>query len=127
MTIETWPLDRIKPYERNARKIPKAAIDKVARSLKEYGWQQPIVVDADGGYHRGPRAAPGGATAWLDGSPRPRGHQPHSGAVSGLPRLADNRSHEEAGWDRSLLSLELGDLSEFAFDLSLTGFESMLS
>ena len=45
MQIETWPFDRIKPYERNARKIPQAAVDKVALSLREFGWQQPIVVE----------------------------------------------------------------------------------
>lgn len=38
-TIELWPLERIKPYPRNARKIPQAAVDKVAESIKLYGWQ----------------------------------------------------------------------------------------
>jgi hypothetical protein len=35
------------PYARNARKIPQEAIDKVAASIKEFGWRQPIVVDSD--------------------------------------------------------------------------------
>src|SRR4051812_35669838 len=48
LRIEGWPLDRIKPYERNARKIPQKAVDKVAASLREFGWQQPIVVDRNG-------------------------------------------------------------------------------
>ena len=46
LTVEMWPISRIIPYESNARKIGPAAIDKVARSLREFGWRQPIVVDA---------------------------------------------------------------------------------
>ena len=46
--VQTWPIDRPIAYARNARKIPQAAIDKVAASLKEFGWRQPIVVDVDG-------------------------------------------------------------------------------
>lgn len=48
MQVEQWPIERPRPYERNARKINSAAIDKVARSIREFGWRQPIVVDADG-------------------------------------------------------------------------------
>ncbi len=40
MMVDTWPITRIRPYEMNARKIPRSAVDKVAASLKEYGWQQ---------------------------------------------------------------------------------------
>ena len=47
MKLEFWPIDRLIPFARNARKIPQAAIDKVAASIKEFGWRQPIVVDAD--------------------------------------------------------------------------------
>ena len=45
MNIAFWPLERIIPYARNARKIPSAAVDKVAASIQEFGWRQPIVVD----------------------------------------------------------------------------------
>ena len=48
MKIEIRPLHEIFPYPQNARKIPQSAIDKVMASLKEYGWQQPIVVDKNG-------------------------------------------------------------------------------
>ena len=43
-----WPIEKIIPHSKNARKIPQKAIDKVAASLREYGWRQPIVVDAEG-------------------------------------------------------------------------------
>jgi hypothetical protein len=43
-----WPIDKPIPYARNSRKIPERAIDKVAASIKEFGWRQAIVVDKDG-------------------------------------------------------------------------------
>ena len=48
MKIEEWPIDRPIPYARNAREIPQSAIDKVAASIHEFGWRQPIVVDEHG-------------------------------------------------------------------------------
>jgi ParB-like chromosome segregation protein Spo0J len=48
MEITIWPLENILPYARNARQIPPQAVDKVAASIEEFGWRQPIVVDKDG-------------------------------------------------------------------------------
>ncbi len=48
LTVEWWPTDRPIPYARNARVCPQSAVDKVAASIKEYGFRQPIVVDAEG-------------------------------------------------------------------------------
>src|ERR1019366_9314203 len=48
MKVELRRLVDIFPYKQNARKIPQRAIDKVALSLKEFGWQQPIVIDKKG-------------------------------------------------------------------------------
>lgn len=47
MKIFICPIDQIIPYAHNARKIPESAVRKVAASLKEFGWRQPIVVDRD--------------------------------------------------------------------------------
>jgi ParB-like nuclease family protein len=47
-SVEDWPIDRAIPYARNARKIPQAAVDKVAASIKEFGFRQPIAVDKEG-------------------------------------------------------------------------------
>jgi len=48
MEIELWSTDRPVPYSKNPRKIPQSAIDKVAASIKEFGWRQSIVVNAEG-------------------------------------------------------------------------------
>jgi hypothetical protein len=43
MDVVIWPIEGIIPCVRNARKIPPEAVDKVAGSIKEFGWRQPIV------------------------------------------------------------------------------------
>lgn len=120
MAIEWRPLESITPYPKNARKIPQSAIDAVARSIQEFGWRQPIVVDAAGviviGHVR--RLA-----AMKLGLHRVPVH------VADLPaakiralRLMDNRSHDEAQWDPETLTAEMLELRGLDLDLSLTGF-----
>jgi len=48
LRVELWPLERVVPYARNARVISKSAIEKVAASIKRFGFRQPIVVDRKG-------------------------------------------------------------------------------
>ena len=85
LSVEWWPTERPIPYARNPRIAPEAAIAKVAASLAEYGWRQPIVVDAGGRHRRRPHP-PAGRQA-----PRPcpgagaRRHRPHPAADQGLP------------------------------------------
>jgi ParB-like chromosome segregation protein Spo0J len=47
LIVCVWPIDRPIPYARNSRKIPQRAIDKVAASIKEFGFRVPIIVDKD--------------------------------------------------------------------------------
>lgn len=47
MKIENWDIDKVKPYDKNPRNNDDAA-EATANSIKEFGWQQPIVVDTDG-------------------------------------------------------------------------------
>ena len=48
MKIQNWPLKRLKPFPNNPRIISETAVEKVAASIREYGFKQPIVVDKDG-------------------------------------------------------------------------------
>jgi hypothetical protein len=122
LAIEWWPVERLKPYERNARKMPERAIDKVAASVREFGWRQPIVVD--------------GSETIVVGHVRHRAAQklglalvPVHVAADLTPaqirayRLADNRAAQETSWDDELLALEFADLKALDIDLSLTGFD----
>ena len=101
MKIEIRSLDQIRPYEKNARKIPQRAIDKVAASLEEYGWQQAIVVDIHGvivvGHVRRLAALQLG---WTEA---PVTIFEGTAAQARAYRLMDNRSHQEADWDLELL------------------------
>jgi len=101
---------------------PPQAVDKVAASIREFGWRQPIVVDQQGviicGHTRllaarqlGLRQAP----VHVAGNLTPVQVRAY--------RLLDNRSHEETDWDCELLGLELLDLKDLDIDLSLTGFD----
>ena len=123
MDVKWWPISKVIAYARNARKIPPQAVDKVAASIKEFGWRQPIVVDRDGviicGHSRSLAARKLGLT-----------EVPVHIAESLTPaqvrayRLLDNRSHEETTWDPDLLGLELLDLKGMGVDLDLTGFNT---
>ena len=119
MEIEFWPIDRPTPYAKNPRKIPQSAIDKVAASIKEFGWRQPIVVASDGvivvGHSRllaarklGLLEVPVHVAADL------------TEAQCRAYRIADNRVGEEARWDDELLKLELSELGALA---DLTAFD----
>ena len=48
LRVSAWPIDKVIPFARNARKISAVAVAKVAASIKEFGWRQPIVVDREG-------------------------------------------------------------------------------
>ena len=48
MKTALWPIAKVVPYARNPRVITDEAVAKVAASIREFGWQQPIVVDASG-------------------------------------------------------------------------------
>jgi DNA modification methylase len=117
-----WPIDKPIPYARNSRRIPERAVDKVAASLKEFGWRQPIVVDKDGVIICGHTRLLAARKLGLKQAPVHVATNLTSAQVKAY-RLMDNRSHEEADWDEDLLALELQEIQESEFDLSLTGFD----
>lgn len=123
MKVENWPLERIIPYARNPRKNDGAAVDKTAASIKEYGWRQPIVVDAEG-------VIVAGHTRYKAAHKLGLAEAPVHVAAGLTPaqikayRIADNRVGEEAEWDEDLLKLEMEDLSaDGGVDLLATGFD----
>lgn len=122
MKIRYWPIDKIIPYARNARKIPPKAVDKVAHSIQTFGWRQPVVVDGAG-------VIICGHTRWLAarklGLERVPVHQADNLTPAQVKayRLMDNRSHQETDWDFDLLGEELFELRDLEMDLNLTGFD----
>lgn len=122
MNIEQWPIDRPKPYEKNARKIPQSAIDKVAASLKEFGWRQPIVVDKAGIVVAGHTRLSSAKKLGLQTVPVHVATDLTPAQIRQY-RLMDNRSHEEASWDMDLLIGEFAELKDMGMDMLMTGFD----
>ncbi len=120
LNIEIRDIDSIRPYEKNPRLNDKA-VDPVAASLKEFGFRQPIVVDSDG-------VIIAGHTRYKAAIKLGLKKIPVHIAVDLTPeqvrayRLADNKTGEIAGWDMEILPIELSELKETEFDMSLLGF-----
>ena len=121
MKIEIADITSIKPYENNPRKLKDAAIEKVAMSLKEYGFRQPIVVDKD-------RIIVVGHTRYRASKKLGFKEVPITIADNLTPeqinayRIADNRTAEESEWDSELLKMEIKELEAKDFKLDLLGF-----
>ena len=121
MQIEMWPIDRLIPYARNARKLSDAAVDTVAASIREFGWQQPIVVDVHDTIIVGHTRLLAAKKLQLAVVPVLVAAHLTPGQVKAY-RLMDNRSHDESTWDVELLGAEMFDLRDLEMDLALTGF-----
>jgi len=119
--IELWPVDRLKPYERNARTHSTEQVAQIAASIVEFGFTNPILVDSNDGIIAGHGRLTAAQELGLKTVP-----------VVVLDHLsdrqrkayiiADNQLPLNAGWDTDLLRAELQDLAEQDFDLSLIGF-----
>lgn len=122
MQIELWDITRVTPYAKNARVCPQKAIDKTAASLKEFGWNQPLVVDSKGVLIAGHTRLKAAQQLGMTEVPVVVASHLTAAQVRAY-RLADNRTHDETEWDYELLGLEMGDLKLDLPDLTLTGFD----
>src|SRR5712691_11868778 len=109
MIVVMWNIERVIPYARNSRKIPARAIDKVAASIKEFGFRVPIVVDKDGVIVCGHTRLLAAKKLGLREVPVHVAENLTPAQVKAY-RLMDNRSHEETSWNEDLLGPELFDL-----------------
>ena len=123
MRVELWLIDKLIPYARNARTMTPAAVDKVAASIQEFGWRQPIVVDANRVIIAGHTRLAAARKLGLTKVPVLTAEDLTPAQVRAY-RLMDNRSHEETSWDASLLADCLAELRTADADLDLTGFNS---
>lgn len=134
MKVVAWPLDKPKPYEKNPRKITELAVQKVAASIEQAGWRQPIVVDENGvivAGHTRLRAAkllkeqgkaiPG----WPDNGKVPVHPSGMTAEEAAQYRLSDNRVAEESEWDKDMLRIELQQLEAINVSLPALGFEPL--
>jgi ParB-like chromosome segregation protein Spo0J len=116
------PIEQLVPYARNARTHTDAQVSKIAASILEFGFTNPVLVDGDRGIIAGHGRVLAARTLAMDAVPTIElAHL--SEAQKRAYVLADNRLALDAGWDDALLRLELGELRATEFDLGLTGFD----
>lgn len=120
--IELWPVERLVPYEKNARTHSAEQIAQIRASISEFGFLNPILVDSSDGILAGHgRLA---AARDLGLAEVPVVVLDHlSEAQKRAYVLADNKLALNAGWDEKLLQIELTGLQLQDFDLSLIGFD----
>lgn len=119
--IQLWPVQQLRPYERNARTHSEEQVNKIAASIVEFGFTNPILVDGDAGIIAGHGRLM--AARKLGMTEVPVIELTHLGdAQKRAYILADNRLALDAGWNEELLAQELADLKEVEFDISTIGF-----
>lgn len=122
MEVKNMDIDALQMYENNPRNIGQSAVDAVARSIEDFGFQQPIVVDQD-------KVIIVGHTRFLAAKQLGLKEVPVvvasnlSKAKADAYRLADNKTGELAGWEFQKLEAEL-DLLPDDIDMEAYGFES---
>ena len=120
--LERWPIERLVPYERNARTHSAEQVAQIAASIQEFGFTNPILVASDDGILAGHGRLAAAKDLGLTEVPvvvldhlTPTQRRAYV--------LADNKLALNAGWDLSLLQEEVIGLQLADFDLTLLGFD----
>ena len=115
-------IDRLVPYQNNARTHSPEQINKLRASLREFGFINPVIIDRDFGVIAGHGRI---AAARAEGITEvPCVFADHlTEAQKKAYILADNRMALDAGWDEDMLRVEIEALQGADFDLMLTGFD----
>jgi hypothetical protein len=121
--VKRMPVKKLAPYAKNARTHSEAQVALIARSIKEFGFTVPVLVDPKGGIIAGHGRVLAAKSLGLAEVPV----MVASGWTAAQKRayvLADNKIAADAGWDNTLLRGELEALRAADFDLGLTGFSA---
>lgn len=123
MAVENWPLGRLVPYARNARTHSDEQVARIAASIAEFGFVNPVLVDEAGSIIAGHGRVM--AATLLGLAEAPVIVLAHLNDAQKIAyRIADNRLALDAGWDEALLAQEFASLRDLTFDLDLTGFDA---
>lgn len=120
MKVEERKIELVYLYDNNPRKN-QDAVAAVAASIKEFGWQQPIVIDTAGVIICGHTRFAAAKLLGLASVPVVVAKNLSPEQIRAY-RIADNKTGEIAGWDNKLLSAELESLLESGFDLDVLAF-----
>ena len=122
MQIKTVAVQQLIPYVKNSRTHSDAQVAQIAASIKEFGWTNPILVDGENGIIAGHgRLMAARKLGHTEVPVIELAHMTDSQKKAYV--IADNQLAMNAGWDTSLLSLELADLKDQGFNLDILGFD----
>src|SRR5712671_6429463 len=120
--IEHWPLDKLIPYAKNPRTHSDAQVAQIAASIAEFGFNNPILVDTKAGILAGHGRLLAARKLQLKEVPViVLDHLSETQKRAYI--LADSQLALNAGWDETLLRLELAALQQDDFDVNLIGFD----
>jgi DNA modification methylase len=119
---ENVAIDKLKPYEKNARTHSPEQVDKIAKSIEQFGFINPVLIDGDYGIIAGHGRVMGAKQVGLTEVPCIF-VEDLTDTQKRAYILADNKLALDAGWDDEILKAELNFLKEVNFDISLTGFD----
>lgn len=124
LRVEMLPTAALAPYAANARQHPEEQVRQLAASIREFGFNVPVLVDDAGVLIAGHGRVLAAKALGLASIPAIRlGHLTEAQAKA--YRLADNQLALNSTWDEGLLAGELRGLLDAEFDLGLIGFEAM--
>lgn len=119
--IELWPIEKLRPYAKNAKIHGEAQVAKIAASMAKFGWTVPCLVADDGELIAGHgRVLAAGALGLTEAPVIRLGHLDE--AERRAYRIADNKLTELGEWDEAMLRDEIAGLLAEDFDLDLLGF-----
>ena len=123
MKIEQLPTADLIPYARNTRTHSPEQVAQIAGSIREFGFTNPVLIDAENGIIAGHGRVMAASKLGLAKVPCIRlAHLTETQKRAYI--IADNKLALNAGWDEEMLGLELADLREADFDLELLGFDA---
>ena len=122
LAVEYRLVETLIPFVHNPRTHSEAQVAKIAASIVEYGFTNPLLVDGDNGIICGHgRLAAARKLGLAEVPVIELGHL--SSTQKRAYVIGDNQLALQAGWDEEMLALELAELQEAGYDLLLTGFD----
>ncbi len=109
------------PYARNSRTHSEAQVSKIAASIREFGFLNPVIVDGSSGIIAGHGRIMAAQKLGIETVPVIEASH-LTDAQRRAYVIADNRLALDAGWDDEMLRVEFAELADMGFDLELTGF-----
>ena len=118
---KTAKVSELIPYARNSRTHSDEQVNKIAASIKEFGFLNPVIIDGDNGIIAGHGRVMAAQKLGIEQVPAVEASH-LTDAQRRAYIIADNRLALDAGWDDEMLRVEFAELEEAGFDVELTGF-----